>query len=627
MDYQQWNNAIIQYFTVGLPAGVSVYLSIDEDVLEDIGQRSGETPSRGSWTDDFLEAVRSACLWEGQVSLNDCHGSTDGLPQCVAFLAAMVLAASHMAEEDSSQLVTAEHNYFTRLREVLGLPTRERGRPEGLRTGSEEVLWWNWKCFLVERNFVPSADRGDTTASRYVHYPLSQTLLRQGDIARLEDLFREERGTGRLGKYPDANTMGAWFRNYAFRWHHLAELASDKDERRFEATVAALLELYYAIDFSHAPRIDPSGRRTVPLQRLTAAFYRIEDSITGGVDYRLYPREPRRGVAGRMEIEHEGRWIGLRQERPGWFFPMWPEPLAGGSQYRLRGDARWKELVVPQAAFRLFVVDPNDPESTVFAEWQAPGIEEMFLFVCRERYIEQLVELRKQKLLEWTGEPVPLREANEGWFEFHKCMILAPNWTDVTGADAELREALRPRLRATVSFSGGLRAPSRDRRGWMVGYAPVLRVSAFQEYVRLRITDMAHPEAAVFDDTVATQSPLTELPELPAANYFVEAFIAGKTVATQSFDVVGWETLEPKASPTGMLGIPVGGYTVRGALIEKSCDGVAANGEGFHPNGQAIQQNTEASTPRSLFGTKEVADKKESVAEASLPDDAAPIRR
>lgn len=626
MDYSEWNRAIVQYVTAGLPTGASVYLSIDEDSLEDIGRRTVGNPSEGSWTDDFLNAVQTSCISHGQVSLSICESyPKSGPPLCVAFLAATVLAASHMAEEESTYIFTADHNYFTRLRKVLGLSTEVKGRPPGLPTGAEEFLWWQWKRFLLERNFLPSAERGYTTASRFIHYPMSQTILRQGDIARLAELFRDERATGRLRRFPDANTMGAWLRNYHFRWQHLAELAKGTDMRRFAATVDALLELYYAIDFSVPTATNALAGRTACLQRLIAGFYRIEDSITGEIEYWLYPREPKRGVAGRLEIERGGQLIPLRLERPGWFFPPWQESLAGGSHYALRGDARWNELVVPQAAFRVLVSDPNDPDSNVFAEWQAPGVEETFLLVCRESYVEQVEELRKQKLIAWAEDIVPLDGANVGWFEFHNCMILSLNWNDAHSVDAELCEALRPRLRATISFSGGLRAPLRNHRGWMTGYPPVLRVSAFQEYVRLRIINMACPDAAVFNDTVSTQEPLIDLPELSAGRYLVEALIAGKTVTTQSMDIVDWQALNPVTPEMPDVATRLGGHRICGALIEQKCDEMMPNAENFKSNGQTIQQDSQASASTSVSAAEKSSGEKENVAEASLPSAAPPI--
>ena len=51
-----------------------------------------------------------------------------GEPVGVAFIAAMVYAAFRMISDEDA----AGHNYFTRLREFLGLATDEAGRPFGL---------------------------------------------------------------------------------------------------------------------------------------------------------------------------------------------------------------------------------------------------------------------------------------------------------------------------------------------------------------------------------------------------------------------------------------------------------------------------------------------------------------
>ncbi len=115
-DYAEWNKRLIAYFTGSLQRGSSVFLSVDDDVLNQIGRDLPLTTADGST--DFCQAV-SQYIIEGQrvnVSKVRTNTSTE-MPAGIAFLAAMVLAATRMAEgEEISQL-----NYFGRLREVLGL--------------------------------------------------------------------------------------------------------------------------------------------------------------------------------------------------------------------------------------------------------------------------------------------------------------------------------------------------------------------------------------------------------------------------------------------------------------------------------------------------------------------------
>jgi hypothetical protein len=238
MDYQQWNRAIAEYFIAGFPAGTHIYLSVDEDALEDIGLRSGGALRQGpSWTVDFLQAVRGTCVHGRMVSQMPLYGANDdGLPHC-AFIGAMVLAASHMAEEESAKTVTRTQ-LFTRLREVLGLSTEDGGRPPGLDDpGCEEPHWLFWNRWLLLRGFLPTADRG-SGGTKYIHYPLSPVLLREGDKARLEEILREEVRANRLPRFCGGNTMGCGSPQ-AFSYAPLGRLSDEEDERRFDAAASA----------------------------------------------------------------------------------------------------------------------------------------------------------------------------------------------------------------------------------------------------------------------------------------------------------------------------------------------------------------------------------------------------
>jgi hypothetical protein len=43
-NYREWNRALVSYFTSGVPRGTKVYLSIDDDLLERIGQGLAQAP-------------------------------------------------------------------------------------------------------------------------------------------------------------------------------------------------------------------------------------------------------------------------------------------------------------------------------------------------------------------------------------------------------------------------------------------------------------------------------------------------------------------------------------------------------------------------------------------------------
>ena len=188
--YLEWNHALIDYFTQLVPAHTPVRFSVDDNVLAEVFatrfHRSVTTASEA--TDDFREAVRQRCVLNGAVNLPPDKLTTAGEPAGVAFLAAMVYAAFRMISDEDA----AGHNYFIRLREFLGLDTDEAGRPfglgrlgEGYHNAPEQYLWRRWNTWLSEHGWLPTASPGNTQYDVWIHYPISQTLLRDGDRQRL----------------------------------------------------------------------------------------------------------------------------------------------------------------------------------------------------------------------------------------------------------------------------------------------------------------------------------------------------------------------------------------------------------------------------------------------------------
>jgi hypothetical protein len=285
------------------------------------------------------------------------------------------------------------------------------------------------------------------------------------------------------------------------------------------------------------------------------------------VEYLLYPPQPRHGTATELAVERDGRCWPLRLDRPGWYQPLWPESLDGGARYPLHNDARWTELVVPQSDFWVLVCDPDNPDSNVFGNWHAPGVGEIFLLVCRERYAAQLRQLREEKLLEWSGEPEPLGQPYAGWSEYRDCMIQSPDWEDVIAECQDLCEALRPKESASISLSGGLRL--RQRWAWLEGCLPQICVAAFEELAQLRITDVAKSEEpARYDGEIATRKAI-DLPLLPPGHYLIEALVYAKVAARQSLEIATWDALEPASDAGDRFLTRIGERFICGALISE----------------------------------------------------------
>ena len=563
--YNEWNKAIAEYFVSGLPSGATVYLSVDEAALMDIGARFEQSGiSYVDWVEDFMAAIRSKCVVGAEVKLPSGSGyQSDQVPGCVAFLAAMVLAAHHMIKEDTKAI--AENDYFKRLREVLGLPIEDGGRPIGLLSpGVEEVLWQIWNLWLIGKGWLPSAERGQH-GRKFINYPLSQALLRESDKKTVELRFREKQQSGELGVW-DRDAIGTWTRKQPFGAKHLSDLLQEDDFRRYDVITDAIYDVYLSIDWDREMETEPDIR-SVGQRRLTvtAELYRIENFVTGNIDYYLYPRQLRQFGGGTLEVIRNGRTHPLSVDRKGWFQPLWPEDLAGGVSYEVRGHQQVKTLVLSKRDFWILVPDPEDETSGIFAGWKHPGLGETFLLLCREAYTHQMESFKKRGLLNWDYK-FPVDEEEE-WIEYRGCQIVSPNWDGEIPEHQGLYDALKPNVSAaTISLKGGLRVPSQG--GWLEGYVPEMTIMAFDDSVQLKLLDASSQDTPIRNQIVNTNEPVI-LPPLPPGDYLLQAYGSAGLAARRNFRIIPWDTLAC-VQPEQPFSVDVEMFKLQGAIIEVS---------------------------------------------------------
>ena len=564
-NYTEWNKAIAEYFVNGVPSGSIIYLSVDAEVLMDIGTRLEQSEANHvDWVEDFTEAVRAECMIGTQISLGRLSNyQSDRLPYCVAFLAAMVLAAHRMVEEDTEDEIIAQINYFKRLRQVLGVPAEEGGRPDGLQpAGVEEGLWESWNMWLIQNGLLPSAERGESTNYAYINYPLSQALLRDGDKMAIERFFRMREKLHQLSRVWDRDMVGSWLRNQDqhFSSKHLRELTQESDFRRYEAITDAIYDVYISIDWDQEIPPVQSARRSAIQRRLTAQIYRVEDIITGGIDYYLYPRQPRPFSGGALKVVQNGRVHPLIEERPGWFLPLWAEKPAGGVSYEVTGHHQVKELVLPERGFWVLIRDPENESSGVFAGWGPPGLGETFLLLCRKEYADQLEVFRQEDLLKWDHE----FSINEEWVEYRECMIISQSWEGIIPQCQDLYDALKPSVSATISLKGGLRVSNQG--GWLEGYAPEMTIIAFEDSVELKLLDVSCPNGPIMDEIVNTDKSMS-FPSLSPGDYLLEVRNSGKLATRRAFRILPWDSLDC-SQPEQPFSVDIGTFTLQGAVIK-----------------------------------------------------------
>lgn len=549
-----WNDAIADFFSQITPKGGAFYLSVDEDALTEIADSGRLRIVESDPVADFQMAVRRRHAPLAGVRLPPRSPMNGSTPKCIAFLAAMSLAAHRMAPDDD----VGDNNYFTRLREVFGLPTDEPGRPWGLhRPGVEERLWAELNEWALDNGWRPSAERGDSTATKYTNYPLSQALLRDGDKGRLESSFRQNER--RLTRYADRERVAAWFFNNdaGFSTKHLTDLAQDAE--RFDSVVDAVYDVYDSIDWDAPPDAEGTPARRARSKTLLAGLYRESDPLFGSVSYLLYPRRRAHNVSD-LGVVRDGGTERLHRDGDGGFLPLWEVDPAGGESWAVTGSDAISELRLPTRDFWVLTRDGFGDESGDFASRGSPQFGEKFILLCRDSMAREMRTMQNNGLVKWESGP---ERICEGWIEFRECEVRSLDWSR-GDSRSDLSNELRPQSRASISFQGGLKAAGRD--SWIEGFAPTYSVASLDD-CRARVFSASRIDAKpAMDDAAVPNFSSTDLPDLKPDDYWLEVSVNGKRAARRFFRVVSWDSLTP-ADPSNPFGTPIGDAVLRGALL------------------------------------------------------------
>ena len=558
--YLEWNEAIADFFTRGLMRSEALYLSVDEDTLMAIGSQRFSELDVDEVVHDFESALRKECVRGEQILLPPiAAGSEGGPPHCIAFLAGMVLAAHRMAPEDD----IAEINYFTRLREILGV-IGESGRPRGLRPPApEEPLWVAFNDWAIRNEWQPTAERGPEGTMKFTNYPLSQSLLRQGDKGRLEREFRDT--VAELGRESDRERIGGWFFNRAtaFSTSHIRKLAQESTTDRFDAIVDAVHRVYMSIDWEQSSPDHGMSRRWAGPRRLTAGLYREADPLFGSITYYLFPRRYPGEIQRELSVIRDGECESMHRDKDGQFRPLWPVDPDGGENYEVIGDPRVTELQLPARDFWVLTRDRFDDSSGTYASRGAPRLGETFLLLCRKQCEDQLNILKDEGLLFWDGSAVHVPDHDQ-WVEYRECMVLSSSWGGIVPQIPGLFDELRPHTRASISLRGGLKAGQRDT--WIEGHMPELFITSFDTTWRIRITEVSQLDAKPLFDGVVNSNISIDLSHIGSGDYWVEILENGRSVDRRYMRVLPWGLLEPTV-PTQAFGTPVGKFILRGGLL------------------------------------------------------------
>jgi hypothetical protein len=530
--YEAWNRAIADHALYGLARGMPAYLSFDDRAADLIGGGLA----------DFLNAVRRRCLYGGRANVGNLPPQPDGLPVGVAFLAAMVLAAGRMKDDDAG----TEMAYFVRLGEVLGTQADRCGlSPAGI----EEPLWNQWNQYVARQGYLPTAAPGEGPR-KYMDYPIGQTVLRDADRGRLAKRMADRHistglDTAQLGYW--LATQG-WPRDMAAGFHH-----PDPDRR--SAFVRAAYAVYQAWA-SKGPATSSGGRGVAAGRSLEGGLLRSVD-IRGAVTYLLMPRQVERfepkplSLVGPPVIRLKPLRVGGKL-KDGFYQPPCEQApfFAAATRRPVGGDDRIDSLLFPARRFWVLTRDPNDPDDGPFGTWSDHvEVGQRFVVLCPagSPLVAEMRRLRDARattgvrLLDWREEKV-------GVHEFVDCMVLSYELKFADMPDSrELVAAMAPRSGASVSLGGGLRDPNQGV--WIEGHPPTVTAHGFAAGgITLRLSRAGDPRPLLAPIVTKSQTDHALPADLTPGTYVVTADAPGDQ-AKRMFVLVPWVDVTPSPDP------------------------------------------------------------------------------
>jgi hypothetical protein len=187
--YYTWNRALAEHLLLKTATGTDLYLTITPRILaRAFAEIQGATLSPEDAQEHFAKTISDS--YRARVLANRARlrilrriGS-DGLPECIGFLAVTVLAAYRMHGDDEATGLA----YYLRLAELLQCDL-SGPYPFGFDPLVFESLWYFLRDWLAQRDrkLVVPAPQGGTR--RFVGLPLAHVPLRSLDIEKLPGFF------------------------------------------------------------------------------------------------------------------------------------------------------------------------------------------------------------------------------------------------------------------------------------------------------------------------------------------------------------------------------------------------------------------------------------------------------
>lgn len=497
-NYNEWNDALVEYFTGGAPVGSTIYLNVSEATLELIGAQFWDNRPTHGWKQDFLEAVRTALVEDGCVFLDRVKGKNQhGVPNGVAFLGVLVFTANQMDNDLEENI--HQKDFFTRFNEILTTqPANSQvKRPKYMTFGAEgeEPLWKMWEQYLRRLGYLPTASGGEGSW-KYIGYSVSQAMIREPEKRRLFEVFKSRGWVSDL----DPDYLVQQLEQEPRLPGHVEKLLR-RSGNAAEDVADALYEVYQEWRTSGEDATSATQYQT-QRRNLPSGLYRTEHPRRDEPFYALFPRQPRHLRQMDIWVEWpDGESEQLREDRPGYYESLGQVTnihLKEGCKFQLSGHPLLETLALPERKVWALRADPDNLGA--YASLGKPEVGEHLLLLADVSLSEQLEQLREDAFIQWKN-CTPVFDGD--WLEYEGLMVLSYRWNNLEGIDQQLIDALRPRKSISLSISGGLRLGGSQT--WLKDNPPQIVVNSFKHNVELTVE---HDGKQILQQNVERDAPI-----------------------------------------------------------------------------------------------------------------------
>lgn len=605
--YDRWNEAVAQRFFSPAARKRPVYLDVDDDTIQELGEGLGVPPERAK--DQFRQAVADTLILQPRtrpllsrhrVRLRSwLESDRTDTPPFLALLALFCNVAENMKRTGH----VAPHNYYTPLTRELGLPVTDEYR-DHVQSGFREAdqLWRDlnrWLEHLEGERGIPTANPLDKRV--HIGFPLSQALLREKDRRRLPEFFTPYGLRPQQEMLPhdmerlmadwvprsslSAIAKNLWKRSEARR--RMAEIASvelaswDGSQTAIAGPGTARIELVASFVTRPRPRVD------------FAAVVRRRADVPEGV-YRASPPAAGLPLEDGSELDEVILTAGLYSE---WFEDLPRVSVPDLLRRRVVLTTPDGSLSVEWAPRRIVVFE-RDEAMMRFRSQARLELNEPSMLLVEERLAGKVYAVLEGVALPELAmyTPAQVEGLPEGWRLLANVVLLALPDVD---EDPDLG-TLVPYSWTSLTFSGGLSVPGIGT--WLTSALPVLTVtSVLDDIVELSVeTDVEHvlgderwqPPAPTVSQSGALAVDLQSLRLLDGDYRLSVAAKTGKQelkVASRSLRARSANHLRPAVGPTQWVGHvlsdgnpwgAVSAETVLGEPAEHYVRGACIIGEG-----------------------------------------------